>query len=46
MTIEAESFLYEFDAGTGVATVTLNRPERLGPRQNSEYKPEHRCRPA
>ena len=24
-----ESFLYEFDAGTGVATITLNRPDRL-----------------
>jgi enoyl-CoA hydratase/carnithine racemase len=27
--IEAKSFLYEHDAGTGVATLTLNRPERL-----------------
>lgn len=29
MTIEAKSFLYEFDEGSGVATLTLNRPERL-----------------
>ena len=26
---EPASFLYDFDAGTGVATLTLNRPERL-----------------
>ncbi len=29
MTIEPESFLYEHDAETGVATITLNRPDRL-----------------
>jgi enoyl-CoA hydratase/carnithine racemase len=29
MPIAPESFLYEHDAATGVATVTLNRPERL-----------------
>jgi enoyl-CoA hydratase/carnithine racemase len=29
MPIEPKSFLYAFDAATGVATVTLNRPERL-----------------
>ncbi len=29
MPIEARSFLYEFDAQTAVATITLNRPERL-----------------
>ena len=29
MAIEAKSFLYEHDAATGVATVTLNRPDRL-----------------
>jgi enoyl-CoA hydratase/carnithine racemase len=27
--MQPESFLYDFDADTGVATVTLNRPERL-----------------
>jgi enoyl-CoA hydratase/carnithine racemase len=27
--IEPKSFLYAFDAGTGVATITLNRPDRL-----------------
>lgn len=26
---QPESFLYECDPGTGVATLTLNRPERL-----------------
>lgn len=26
---QPESFLYEFDASTGVATLTLNRPDRL-----------------
>ena len=26
---EPESFLYQFDADSGVATITLNRPERL-----------------
>jgi len=29
MPIEPKSFLYEHDATTGVATITLNRPERL-----------------
>jgi len=29
MTIQAKSFLYELDDATGVATITLNRPERL-----------------
>lgn len=29
MAIEPKSFLYEVDAATGVATITLNRPERL-----------------
>jgi enoyl-CoA hydratase/carnithine racemase len=29
MPIEPKSFRYEHDAGTGVATVTLDRPERL-----------------
>lgn len=29
MSINVESFLYELDSATGVATVTLNRPERL-----------------
>jgi len=29
MTVTARSFLYELDAGSGVATITLNRPERL-----------------
>ncbi|MEE8278778.1 MAG: enoyl-CoA hydratase family protein [Thermoanaerobaculia bacterium] len=29
MTIETQSFLYEHDVETGVATITLNRPERL-----------------
>ena len=29
MSIETESFLYEHDRETGVATITLNRPERL-----------------
>ena len=29
MTIEPESFLYRHDADTGVATVTLDRPDRL-----------------
>ncbi|MEM7482185.1 MAG: enoyl-CoA hydratase family protein [Acidobacteriota bacterium] len=29
MAIEANSFLYQLDPTTGVATVTLNRPERL-----------------
>lgn len=29
MPIEPESFLYEFDGDTGVATITLDRPERL-----------------
>ncbi len=29
MTISPESFLYEHDADTAVATITLNRPERL-----------------
>ncbi len=29
MAIRPESFLYELDAATGVATITLNRPERL-----------------
>lgn len=29
MAIEARSFLYESDAETGVATITLNRPDRL-----------------
>jgi enoyl-CoA hydratase/carnithine racemase len=29
MPIEPRSFLYDFDAATGVATVTLDRPERL-----------------
>ena len=27
--IEAKSFLYELDSATGVATITLNRPDRL-----------------
>ena len=29
MTIEPKGFLYEHDVQTGVATITLNRPERL-----------------
>lgn len=29
MTLNARSFLYEADARTGVATITLNRPDRL-----------------
>jgi enoyl-CoA hydratase/carnithine racemase len=29
MTLEPKSFLYAADAGSGVATITLNRPERL-----------------
>lgn len=29
MPIEPESFLYQFDGDTGVATITLDRPERL-----------------
>src|SRR5258705_12562624 len=29
MTVTARSFLYELDAESGVATITLNRPERL-----------------
>lgn len=29
MPIEAKSFLYECDSSTGVATLTLNRPDRL-----------------
>lgn len=29
MPIETESFLYDFNGDTGVATLTLNRPERL-----------------
>ena len=29
MTINPRSFLYQFDPATGVATITLNRPERL-----------------
>ena len=29
MAIAPRSFLYQVDAGTGVATLTLNRPERL-----------------
>ncbi len=29
MPIDAKSFLYRHDAATGVATITLNRPERL-----------------
>ncbi len=29
MSITAKSFLYELDSNTGVATVTLNRPDRL-----------------
>ncbi len=29
MSLRPEGFLYEFDEETGVATVTLNRPERL-----------------
>ena len=29
MAIAARSFLYEHDAGSGVATITLNRPDRL-----------------
>ena len=29
MTISPESFLFEVDSATGVATITLNRPERL-----------------
>lgn len=29
MAIRPRSFLYQVDAGTGVATITLNRPERL-----------------
>ena len=29
MTLNPTSFLYSVDAGTGVATMTLNRPERL-----------------
>lgn len=29
MSIQPESFLYELDSDSGVATVTLNRPERL-----------------
>lgn len=29
MPIEPRSFLYDFDATTGVATITLDRPERL-----------------
>lgn len=29
MTLEPKSFLYELDAETSVATITLNRPERL-----------------
>ena len=29
MSIEPKSFLYEHDAVTGVATITLNRPDRL-----------------
>lgn len=29
MSIEPKSFLYDYDAATAVATITLNRPERL-----------------
>jgi len=29
MSIEAKSFLYALDAESGVATLTLNRPDRL-----------------
>lgn len=29
MTIQPKSFLYQFDAATSVATITLNRPDRL-----------------
>ena len=29
MTLDPSSFLYELDEATGVATITLNRPERL-----------------
>ncbi len=29
MAIEPKSFLYELDSATGVATITLNRPDRL-----------------
>ncbi len=29
MTISPKSFLYALDAGTGVATITLNRPDKL-----------------
>ena len=29
MAIAPKSFLYAHDAATGVATITLNRPERL-----------------
>ncbi len=29
MTLEPTSFLYRHDAATGVAEITLNRPERL-----------------
>ena len=29
MTIQTKSFLYELEAETRVATITLNRPDRL-----------------
>ena len=29
MTISPKSFLYSLDAATGVATITLNRPDKL-----------------
>ena len=29
MSLRPKSFLYEHDAASGVATITLNRPERL-----------------
>lgn len=38
MSIEPESFLYEHDRETGVATITLNRPERLNSLTFEVYK--------
>jgi enoyl-CoA hydratase/carnithine racemase len=38
MPIEPESFLYAFDADTGVATLTLDRPERLNALTFESYR--------